>query len=132
MASCNGVFLSSEKVDKVLEEILSDYESSFFDSDDDSSGIDDLPVGEAIAVERTEEDTDSEVLFNLSSAARFTWEDMTNYVGRREQFIGNCGPQNDAKYVSEGADIFKLFFYSGSSGVYVIFCRKFHYNPTIF
>jgi hypothetical protein len=39
MASCNGVFLSSKKVDKVLEEILSDSESSFFDSDDDSSGI---------------------------------------------------------------------------------------------
>jgi hypothetical protein len=35
---------------------------------------------------------------------------MTNYVGRREQFIGNCGPQNDAKDVTEGADIFKLFF----------------------
>jgi hypothetical protein len=69
MASSSRVFLSSEKVDKVLDEILSDSESSFFDSDDDSSGIDDLPVGEAIAVERTEdEDTDSEVLFNLCLA----------------------------------------------------------------
>jgi hypothetical protein len=69
MASCNGVFLSSEKVDKVLEEILSDSESSFFGSDDDSSGIDDLPVGEAIAIERTEdEDIDSEMLFNLCLA----------------------------------------------------------------
>jgi hypothetical protein len=68
MASSSGVFLSSEKVDKVLEEIPSDSESSFYDSDD-SSGIDDLPVGEAIAVERTEdEDTDSEVLFNLCLA----------------------------------------------------------------
>jgi hypothetical protein len=26
----------------------------------------------------------------------FTWEDMTNYVGQREQFVGNCGPQNEA------------------------------------
>jgi hypothetical protein len=104
--------LSSEKVDKVLDEILSDSESSFFDSDDDSSGIDDLPVGEAIAVERTEhEDSDSEsAAQSVSSAARFTWEDMMNYVGRREQFIGNCGPQNDAKDVTEGTDIFKLFF----------------------
>jgi hypothetical protein len=74
----------------------------------------------------------SKVLFNLSSAASFTWEDMTNYIGRREQFIGNCGHQNDAKDVTEGANIFKLFFYSGSSGVYEIFCRKFHYNPKIF
>jgi hypothetical protein len=110
MASSSRVFLSSEKVDKVLDEVLSDSESSFFDSDD-SSGIDDLPVGEAIAIERTEdEDSDNEsAVQSVSSAARFTWEDMTNYVGRREQFIGNCGPQNDAKDVTEGADILKFF-----------------------
>jgi hypothetical protein len=114
MASSSGVFLSSEKVDKVLEEILSDSESSFFYSDDDSSGIDDLPVGEAIAIERTEdENSDSEIAVqSVSSSARFTWEDMTNYVGRREQFIGNCGPQNDAKDVTEGADKFKFFFFT--------------------
>jgi hypothetical protein len=110
MTSSSRVFLSSEKVDKVLDEILSDSESSFLDSD--SSGIDDLPVGEAIAVERTEdEDSDSEsAVQSVSTADRFTWEDMPNYVGRREQFIRNCGPQNDAKDVTEGADIFKLFF----------------------
>jgi hypothetical protein len=61
MASSSGVFLSSEKVDELLEEILSDSESSFFDSYDDSSEIDDLPVGEAIAVERKgDEDSDIE------------------------------------------------------------------------
>jgi hypothetical protein len=52
--------LPSEKVGKVLEEVLSDPESSFFDSDSDSSGIANLPVGEATAMERTEdEDSDS-------------------------------------------------------------------------
>jgi hypothetical protein len=35
---------------------------------------------------------------------------MMNYVGRREQFIGNCGQQNDTKDVTEGADIFKFDF----------------------
>jgi hypothetical protein len=55
IASSSRVLLSSENVDKVLDEILSDSESSFFDSDDDSSGINDLPVGEAIAVERIED-----------------------------------------------------------------------------
>jgi hypothetical protein len=61
MASCSGVFLSSENFYKVLEEILNDSESSFFDSDDDSIGIDDLPGDEAIAVERKEdEDSDFE------------------------------------------------------------------------
>jgi hypothetical protein len=83
MASSSRVSLCNEKGDKVLDEILSDSESSFFDSDDDSSGIYDLPVGEAIAVERIEdEDSDSEsAVQSVSSAARFTWEDMTNYVG---------------------------------------------------
>jgi hypothetical protein len=45
--------LSSEKADKVLDEIFSDTGSSLFYSDD-SRGIDDLTVGEAIAVEKTE------------------------------------------------------------------------------
>jgi hypothetical protein len=41
MASSNSFFffLSSEKFDKVLDEILGDSESSFFDSGDDSSGL---------------------------------------------------------------------------------------------
>jgi len=47
--------LSSEKVDKVLDEILSDIESTFFDLDN-YSGIDDLQVGEAFTVERTKEE----------------------------------------------------------------------------
>jgi hypothetical protein len=36
---------------------------------------------------------------------------MSNYVGRREQFIGNSGPRNEeAKIVTEGVDAFKMFF----------------------
>jgi uncharacterized membrane protein len=35
---------------------------------------------------------------------------MSNYVGRREQFIGKFGPQNEAKNVSEGVDAFNMFF----------------------
>jgi hypothetical protein len=89
--------LSGKEVDKVLDEILSDSESSFFDSDDDSSGIDDLPVGEAIAVEGTEDEEsdsaqDASAVQGARSAASFTWEDMSNYIGQREQFVGNCGP----------------------------------------
>jgi hypothetical protein len=53
MASSSKVFFFLiEKVDKVLDEILSDSESNFLDSVHYSSGIDDLPVGEAIAMER--------------------------------------------------------------------------------
>jgi hypothetical protein len=86
MASSSKGFLSSKEVDKVLDEILSDSESSFSDSDDYSSGIDDLPVGDAIAVEGTEaEDSDSaqdaSAVQGAPSAASFTWEDMLNYIG---------------------------------------------------
>jgi hypothetical protein len=38
------------------------------------------------------------------------WEDMYNYVGRRERFIANSVPQNEAKTVTEGVDAFKMFF----------------------
>jgi hypothetical protein len=38
------------------------------------------------------------------------WEDVPNYVGRRERFVGNSGPRNEAKNVTEGVDAFKMFF----------------------
>jgi hypothetical protein len=50
MASSSKVFFFL--IDKVLDEVLSDSESNFLDSVHYSSGIDDLPVGEAIAMER--------------------------------------------------------------------------------
>ena len=31
----------------------------------------------------------------IASSATFTWEDMTNYVGQKEHFFDNCGPQNE-------------------------------------
>jgi hypothetical protein len=85
MASSSKVLLSSQKVDNVLDEILSDFESSLFDSHDNSSGIDDLPVGEAVALERTDdEDRDSargENVWDVPSVVMFTWEDMTFCIG---------------------------------------------------
>ena len=36
------------------------------------------------------------------------WEDM-NYVGQREQFVDNYGPQNEAQYETR-AKVFKMFF----------------------
>jgi hypothetical protein len=35
---------------------------------------------------------------------------MSNYVGRRERFIGNFGQQNEAKNVTEGVNALKMFF----------------------
>jgi hypothetical protein len=43
-------------------------------------------------------------------SAIFTWEDMTNNVGQREQFVDNCGPQNKAQNENHCAKVFKMFF----------------------
>jgi hypothetical protein len=42
----------------------------------------------------------------------FTWEDTATYkyVGRRGQFIGNSGPQNETKNVSVDVNAFQMFF----------------------
>ena len=38
------------------------------------------------------------------------WQDMTNCVGQREQFIDNYGPQNEAQTETNCAKVFKMFF----------------------
>jgi len=38
------------------------------------------------------------------------WEDMTNYVGQRENFFDNSGPQNEAQNETHCAKMFKMFF----------------------
>jgi hypothetical protein len=65
----------------------------------------------------THEASDSDSAGNSTSPLRggasdmsFMWEDMSIYVGRRERFIGNSGPQNEVKNVTEGADAFKMVF----------------------
>jgi hypothetical protein len=63
----------------------------------------------------THEDSDSagnsaRPLQGGASDTPFMWEGMSNYVGRRERFIGNSGPQNEAKNVTKGVDAFKMFF----------------------
>ena len=45
-----------------------------------------------------------------ASSATVTWEDMTNYVGQREIFFDNCGPQNEAQNETHCAKVFKMFF----------------------
>ena len=44
-----------------------------------------------------------------SSSAMFTWENVTKYVGPREQSVGNCGPQNEAQNETHYAKVFKIF-----------------------
>jgi hypothetical protein len=35
---------------------------------------------------------------------------MTNYVGQRENFFDNCGPQNEAQNETHYAKVFKMYF----------------------
>jgi hypothetical protein len=39
----------------------------------------------------------------------FVWEDMNNYKGQREHFMGCAGPQDAAKHVTVIVVIFQLF-----------------------
>jgi hypothetical protein len=79
----------------LLDELTASGESSCGD-DDDSSGACDLTVGEVIVSE-----CNDNVQFATASSApsalsdTIMWEDTTNYVGQREQFVDNCGPQNE-------------------------------------
>ena len=45
-----------------------------------------------------------------ASSATFMWEDMMNYVGQREEFVDNYGPQNEAQNETDCAKVFKMFF----------------------
>ena len=83
--------------------------------DDGSSGTDDLTVGEVIGSECSDNESDDVQFATASSApsalsATFMWEGMTNYVGQKEQFVDNCGPQNEAQNETECAKVFKMFF----------------------
>jgi hypothetical protein len=80
----------------LLEELTASNQSSSSDNDD-SSGTDDLTVGEVIVSEYSDDESDCVQCATASSApsassATFTWEDITHYVGQRENIFDNCGP----------------------------------------
>ena len=98
----------------MLEEPTASDRSSCSD-DEDSSGTNDLTVVEVIGLECSDSGSDSVQCATASSvptalSATFTWEDMTNYVGQREQFVDNFGPQNEAQNETNCAKMFKMFF----------------------
>ena len=56
-----------------------------------------VTVGEVIGSECSDNESDDVQCASASSApsassATFMWEDMTNYVGQREEFVDNYGP----------------------------------------
>jgi len=109
MASSRKCFFEDQIEQSLLEELTASDQSS--SSDDDSIGTDDLTVGEVIVSEHSD-DVQCATASSAPSAssATFTWEDMTNYVGQRENFFDNCGPQNEVQNETHCAKAFKMFF----------------------
>jgi hypothetical protein len=107
--------LLEDEIEQSLFEELTASDQSSSSDDDDSSWTDDLTVGEEIVSEYSDDESDDVQCATASSAstassATFTWEDMTNYVGQREFFFDNCGPQNETQNETHCAKVFKMFF----------------------
>jgi len=117
MASSRKCSLEDEIEQSLLEELTASDQNSCSD-DDDSSGTDDLAVVEVIGSECSDSESDdvqcatasSTVAQCTASSATFRWEDMTNYVGQREQFVDKNGPQNETQNETHCAKVFKMFF----------------------
>jgi len=110
MASSRKCLLEDEIEQSLLGELTASDQSSCSD-DDDSSGTADLTVVEVTGLECSDSESDDVQCATASSAptassATFTWGDMTNYVGQREQFVDNYGPQNE----THCAKVFRMFF----------------------
>jgi len=113
MASNIKGLLDDDIEQSLLEELTASDQSDFSD-DDDSSGTDYLTVVEVIGSECSDNESDdvqcaTESSAPVASSATFAWEDMTNYVGQREQFVHKYGPQNEAQNETNCAKVFKMF-----------------------
>jgi hypothetical protein len=91
------VYLFEDEIEQsLLDELTASDQSSFSDKSD-SSGTNDLTVGEVIGAECCD-DVSNDVEFATAysapsdASAIFTWEDVTNYEGQREHFVDNYGP----------------------------------------
>jgi hypothetical protein len=94
----------------LLEELTASDQSSFSDESDES-GTDNLTVGDIIGAQCSDNESDDvrfATTYSAPSASSdiFTWEDMTKYVGQREQFVDNYGPQNEAQNVLKCSNLF--------------------------
>jgi hypothetical protein len=84
----------------------SDSDLSSVDSETDSDhSVDDVVVIDTLV---NGDDNYNEAV--AASAENFAWENMSNYTGQREQFIGEFGPQGAAKEVQGIVESFELFF----------------------
>jgi len=89
--------LFREQVDRALLAVRSDSNSSYFHSNNDTSGTDDLAICAVTTAQVLKIGMLCKVLLHWAQCP-FMWEGMTNCVGHWEQFVGNWGgPQNETK-----------------------------------
>jgi hypothetical protein len=86
--------------DEELEYLLQcESEQSLSDSDFDTENeLEDRALLDTVINEDSDED--------YSAMQDFVWENMENYKGQKENFMGSVGPQGAAKLVTEIVDIF--------------------------
>jgi hypothetical protein len=93
------VYLFEDEIEQsLLEEFTASDQSSFSD-ESDTSGTDDLTVGEVIGAECSDNESDDVQFATASSvpsassawSAIFTWEDMTHYVGKGNSLLITMG-----------------------------------------
>ena len=106
--------MENEIEQSLVEELTASDQSSCID-DEESSGTDDVTLFEVISSECSDSESDDVQCVTASSAptvscATFTWDDMINYVGQREQFVDKYGPQYEAQNETHCAKMFKTFF----------------------
>jgi hypothetical protein len=105
----------AEEIEQSLLEEHTTSEESSSSNETDSCGSDDLIMGEVNFAECSVNEIDN-VQFGTGCSTRsaskgvFAWEDMTNYVGQREQFVDNYGPQNETQNETHCAKVFKMIF----------------------
>jgi hypothetical protein len=113
--ACGRIYLCDADIQQRLLEELTDSDQSSFSDSSDSSVTEDFTVSEVIGAEYSDNENDDVQFATASSApsassAIFTWEDMATYVGKRKQFVDNCGPQNKDQNETRCAKVFKMFF----------------------
>jgi hypothetical protein len=109
------VYLFEDEIEQSLLEEFTASDQSRFSDESGTSGTDDLTLDDVIGAECSDNESDDAQFATVSSApsasnassAICTWEDMTHYVGQREQFVDNYGPQNKAQNETHCAKVFQ-------------------------
>jgi hypothetical protein len=84
--------------------LQSDSEQSLSDSDSDiENELEVRALLDTVENDGSKEDDDS-------TTQDFVWQNMENYRGQRENFMGSVGAQGAAKHVTDIEDVFELFF----------------------